>query len=492
MLFTLIATLYVSRIVFQELGIVDYGIYNVVAGIATMFVFINSAMSSATQRFLSYELGKSDTSQVKKTFNMTLTVHIIIAVLIVILVELVGLWLINNHLNIDQERLSAANWVFHCVVIGLVFTILGVPYNASIIATEKMKIFAIIGTVDVFIKLALVYYLTYSTGDKLEVYAGIALINTMIIWFLHFIYCRVNISFTKYTLYWDVTLFKRLISYTGWNLFGNLSGIAANQGVNILLNLFFGPVVNGSRAIVTQMNVAVKGFVSNLQMSINPQIIKSYAAGDLVYLESLVMKGGRYSFYLVLVIAMPFFIKADDVILLWLGNVPKYSVDFIRLALLDTLVISVSGGLMAALQATGNIKKYQITVGGVLLLNLPIALLLLYLDLEPQVVYLVSISLSLLALYARLHFVEIQNGISKFVFFKCVIYRCFIVLVLTSIFNSFAITNFSELILLDVVITTIITSIITLFVVYLFGLECDEKMFIKNKLIKFGIRKNDN
>ena len=476
MMLTLFVGLYTSRLIFNALGIEDYGIYNIVAGVVTMFSFINGAMSSATQRFLAYEIGVNDNVKLNNTFKMCVNIHLIISVIIIILCETIGLWFLNTKLNISPERLDAANWVYQCAMLGLVLTIMNVPYNANIIAHEKMQAFAYISILDVTLKLSIAYMLYLELGDNLKLYAISMLIVNFIIWICYFTYNKIFFVNSKYGIYWDSELFKVLTSYTGWNLFGNLSSVAANQGINITLNLFFGPTVNASRAVAYQINGAIVNFITNLQMAINPQIIKNYSTGKFNEVNGLVFKGAKYSFFLLYLIALPILLKTDEVLKLWLGNVPDYAVIFCRLALIDALIVCWSGGLMAAIQATGKIKLYQLIVGGVLLLNIPLSYLILSLYNVPYYVFFVSISLSMISLMARLVFVNKLNGINILSFIDKVIWRSLIVVLSTIILISLYYPKYDGL-LFDLIVTTIYTSTIVIFCIVTLGLDSMEKSY---------------
>jgi len=271
-------TLYTSRIILNILGVEDYGIYNVVGGFVTMFGFLNSAMASATQRFFSFEIGRKDYNQLRNVFSMSVNIHFIIAVAILLIAETVGLWFVNTQLTIPHERMVAARWVYHFSVFALMVNMVSVPYNAIIIAHERMKVFARISIIEVGLKLLIVFMLQWFGFDKLKFYAVLMFIVALLIRLIYGIYCNRSFKESKFRKYWDKTLFNTLINYAGWNLWGNAASIIMGQGVNVLLNIFFGPVVNAARGIAYQVRSALNQFVFNFQLAMNPQIIKSYAA----------------------------------------------------------------------------------------------------------------------------------------------------------------------------------------------------------------------
>ena len=405
MILTMMVSLYTSRVILNTLGVEDFGIYNVVGGVVSMFAFFNSAMSSATQRFLSYEIGKGDFVQLRKTFNATQIIHIGIAVLIFILAETVGLWFVKSYLVIPPERLDAAIWVYHFSVLSFMVSIIQVPYNATIIAHERMNVYAYVSIIEVSLKLLIVFMLTWITYDKLKLYGILYFSVVFIVAAIYRVYTRRNFEESKFEFVNDQKLYKTLISYSGWNLFGNIAAVAKGQGVNILLNIFYGPVVNAARGIAMQVQAAVNSFVSNFQMAVNPQIIKSYAADEREYMYSLVIRGSKFSFYLLFFLSLPIMIEVDQILKLWLKTVPEYSSIFTILVLVIILIDCVSGPLMTAIQATGKIKVYQAVVGSLLMLILPISYFLLKLGYSPEITLYVNIVISIIALSFRLYLV---------------------------------------------------------------------------------------
>lgn len=483
MILILVVTLYTSRVVLNALGIEDFGIFNVVGGVVTMMAFLSGAMSSATQRFLSFELGKNDTQQLHNLFKMSINIHILIILIVVLVAETVGLWFINTKLVIPIERLSAANFVFHCVLFSFCCTVISVPYHATIIAYEKMNAFAYISIVDVTLKLVVVFLLSHYGGDKLEFYAFLLAFVSVIILGTYYVYARRQFAITRFSWYWDKKLFKILFGYTGWNLFGNLAAIATNQGINILLNLFFGATVNAARAIAFQINSAITGFVSSLQMSINPQIVKSYAGGNYQYMLQLVFSGARYSFFLLYMLGIPFLLQTDTILNIWLGNVPEFTSSFVRLVVVDSLIISLSGTLMTAFQATGRIKKYQVVVGLIILCNLPISYVFLNLGFNPNFVMLIGISISLVALLARIIllsriFCDVKGEFIELIIRVVLVFS--ISLFIASFLPAIGSNSFVEFIIFCILYwITVLLSIVVV------GLNRQEQQFLATKLSFF-------
>ena len=325
MFFTMLVSLYTTRVVLTTLGIEDYGIYNIIGGIIIMFSFINNAMTIATQRFLAYELGLQDFEKLKKTFSMSMTAHISIALLIIILSETVGLWFVNNQLNIPGNRMYAANWVYQFTILTFTLNVLQVPYNASVIAHEKMTFYAYLSVIEVSLKLIIVFLLQYGGFDILIFYSILVSCVSIIILLTYKTYCTKKFESCNYHFFWDSEMYKKLLSFLSWSLLGNVSLISAYQGVNIMLNIFIGVTINAAMGIANQVTAALNGFVGNFQTAFKPQIIKSFASGDHEYLMKLIFSTSKISFFLLFILAAPIIFNMDIILDLWLKNVPEYA-----------------------------------------------------------------------------------------------------------------------------------------------------------------------
>ncbi|WP_199524653.1 hypothetical protein [Pseudoalteromonas sp. bablab_jr011] len=476
-------TLYTSRLVLSLLGIEDYGIYNVVAGVVTMMSFMNGAMSSSTQRFLSYEQGNSG-DKISHIFKMSMNIHAAIFILIVVIIETVGLWFLNNKLNIPPERIYAANWAYQCALISFGFSIMGIPYMASILSNEKMNAFAYISILEVLLKLIAASVLYFKFGDNLIIYSSLVACSSALIWFLYYSYCKYKVNYTEYSFLWDKRLLQQLLGFTGWNLIGNVAVVLMNQGLNILLNIFFGPAINASRAIASQVNMATRAFSANLQMSMNPLITKSYASGEHEYMHSLVLRGSKYSFFLLLLLTLPILLQTEQIITLWLGQTPEKVIILCQLSLIDSLIISLSGTLIAGAQANGNIKNYQIVTGGILLLNLPLAYMLFTLGAQPEMAIVTTIVISLIALLSRLFFLRKMIHLSLKAYFKVVVLRVLVVSLFSTLVMMYIDSEMG-----DTFIYLVAESLTSLFIVSLaiwfLGLEGVERKFILEKVSAF-------
>lgn len=485
LLFSMIVSLYTSRVILNALGVEDFGIYNVVGGIVVMFGFLNNAMSASTQRFLTFEMGKGDQIQLNRIFSMSITIHAIIALVVLLLAETAGLWLLNTQLTIPADRISAANWVYQFSILAFVITIIYVPYNAMLIAHERMNVFALISILEVVLKLLITILVVWLGFEKLKFYALLVFCVSLIIGIIYTTYCRFAFSECKFHLFWDKQLFGEMSSFASWNLLGVFAGIAYSQGVNLLLNVFFGPIVNAARGIAYQVQGAINAFVTNFQVAVNPPLTKSYASGDIQYMYSLIFSASKYSFYLLFVLSLPVMLETDYILKLWLKTVPEYTSIFTRLVLIDILVCSLSGSLQAMAQASGKIKLYQIVVSGILLLNLPISFILLKLGYSPQFTFIASIMASLAALFARLVVLKMIVSFPVQDFLTNVLSKVVVVFFVGSIIPywiSYQTSNSLKHFFL-VILISILSVICT---VWLLGINQSEKLFLKASLRKFN------
>lgn len=478
-------SLYTSRVVLNTLGIQNYGIYNVVGGIVTMFGFINGAMVSATQRFFSFELGRNNYVQLRKTFNATLSIHTAIALIFFILAESIGLWFVKTQLNIPTDKIEAAQWVYHFSVLSFIITILQVPYNSIIIARERMSVYAYMSILEVILKLLIVFLLSWIVYDKLKLYGILLFIVSFIIAFIYRIYCLKKFDETHFYIVKDKALYKTLISYSGWNLFGNLAIVTKGQGINIILNIFFGTVVNAAQGIANQVNSAIYSFVGNFQMASNPQIIKSYAANEKSYMTSLVIRTSKFSFYMLYIITLPVMLEIEYILELWLKIVPMYTATFTVLVLISALIDSISGPLYIAIHATGKIKKYQVIVGTVLVSILPISFILFKIGFPPESTFVVSIIITFLAFIVRIIFTKIRIPEFSIRHFFQEIFIKNIPVVLLSLLIPLIIRINMQMGVLRFSLIILFSLISCIVAIYVIGLKNDEKIFLKSALNAF-------
>lgn len=488
MLLTMFVTLYTVRVVLNVLGINDYGLYNVVGGIVIMFSFISSTMSAASQRFFSFELGKNDLLQFKRTFGLMILIYGCIAIIVLILAETIGLWFLNYKMIIPPDRLVAANWVFQFSILSFLVTIMTIPYNAAIIAHENMKVYAYVSIVEVVLKLIFVFVLVGVLFDKLILYSILVFITSCITTFLYRFICKKNYPECKFQFYWNRSLFNTLISYSGWNLFGATATVLNNQGVNIMLNLFFGSVINGARAIAYQIGTTINQFVFNFQTAVNPQITKYYAQGEMKKMKELVFQSCKLSYFLLFLISMPVLIETHFILGTWLKVVPFHVVNFSRLIIIGALIDSLSYPLMTAAQATGKIKQYQAIVGGTMLLNLPISYCFLKFGYDAQTTMYVAIFISIICLFLRLYMLRGMLDLSVKNFITTVLLKVILITFLSLLLPVF-IVYFNNESFLRFTFIIVIGFISSLTYIFFWGITLMERNYItdfiyKNKNIK--------
>lgn len=402
MLLMMFVTLFTSRVVLDKLGVTDYGIYNVVGGVVAMLGFLNSSMSNAVQRYLSFEIGKNNEAGVNRIFNVSLFAHAGIAVFVFVVTEIVGVWYLNTHMNIPAERMDAANWVLQCSIFTTLFTIVQVPYNAIIISKEQMGIYAYISILEVVLKLLVVYMLAIGNFDKLKLYSVLIMVVTIGIMMIYRFYCTRKYKEAKFKFIKDWNLLKQIVGFASWNMLGELAWVFTGQGVNIILNSFFGPVVNAARGLAEQVNGAVNRFVANFQTAVNPQLIKNYASDQLGEMKTLLFRSTRFSYYLLLALSLPIILKMDFILHLWLKEVPDYTTGFCQLVLVSSLVSTLSNLLAQVARAYGKIRNYQIIVSIFLFLNFPLSYIVLKFGGSPLSTMFVNIGINAMLLFVRL------------------------------------------------------------------------------------------
>lgn len=485
MILTMLVSLYTSRVVLNTLGIEDYGTYNVVGGIVTMFGFFNGAMISATQRFLSFQIGRKDFALLRRTFNVSVVIHTSIALLIFILAETIGLWFVNQYLNIPESGMEAARWVYHFSVLAFMVTIIQVPYNAIIIAHERMSVYAYMSILEVILKLIIVFMLTWIAFDKLKLYGILLFGVSLIVAFIYRRYSLKKFNDIRFELVKDKVLYKTLLSYSSWNLFGNFAIVAKGQGVSIILNIFFGTIVNAAHGIANQVYSAVNSFVSNFQMASNPQIIKTYAAEDSEYMVNLVIRTSKLSFYLLFILSLPVILEIDYILNIWLKLVPEYTSIFTVLILINALIDCISGPLMTTIQATGRIKIYQCTVGTLQILILPISYYFFKKGFHPETTFIVSIIVSLLALATRLIFIKRQIAEFPINIFANETFKRIMPVVLLSVTLPWLIRINMVAGPFRLIFVTTISIISSIGFIYMIGLGSAERRFFKNAVLKY-------
>ena len=482
MLFLMIISLYTSRIVLNALGVEDFGIYNVAGGVVAMFSILSGSLSAAISRFITYELGKNNILKLKVIFSSAITIQIGLGIVIVFFAETIGIWFLNTQMNIPIERMVAANWVLQFSIITFIINLISVPYNAVIIAHEKMSAFAYISIFEAIGKLLIAYLITISPIDKLIFYAILMCVVAIAIRLLYGYYCKRHFDECSFHFIWNKQIFQQIFSFAGWNFIGASSAVLRDHGGNIIINLFCGPTVNAARGIAFQVNNAIQGFVSNFMTALNPQITKSYAVKNYTYMMTLIFQGARLSFYMLLLLSLPIIINTHYLLTLWLNTVPEHTVLFVRLVLIFAMSESISGPLITAMLATGNIRNYQIIVGGLQMLNLPISYILLSLGAIPETVLIVAVLISQCCLMARLYMLKkmiklkIKDYLKK-VYFN-IITVSIIAIILPICMQERLAENF-----INFLLSSLICMLCTYLSIYYIGCSYEERKFIYNKFL---------
>lgn len=488
MFVTLAVGLFTSRVILSALGVSDFGIFNVVGGIVTMFVFINTAMINSTQRFLTFELGREDFERLSQVFSTSINIHAVIAILIVILSETVGLWFFYNKMVIPADRVNAALWAYQFCIFSTVVSIMSAPYNALIIAHEKMSAFAYMSLLDVTLKLVVAYLLMAYAGDRLILYGLLLMSVNILERVIYGIYCKRRFAESKYRFMYNKPLTIEMTKFATWNLLGNFSYVCYTQGLNLLLNVFFNPTVNAARGLAVQIQSAITNFSYNVENAIKPQITKTYAQRDMERMHSLISASARITYYTLLLISLPILLETNQILNIWLKEVPEYTINFVRLTILVLWVEALSSPLLTATQATGNIKKYQFYVSLLCFSILPFSYLALRLYPHPEIVYVVSLIMAFVVQFVKLFIVGKQINLSKRKYVKDVFIRTFCVTILSFIATSPLLLYLPEK-FWRLCVVTLFSSIMVLLFAGFVGVRKEERIVIVDKLREY-IRKH--
>lgn len=481
----MIVSLYMSRVVLDVLGEEDYGIYNIVGSVVVSLTFIQNALISATQRFLSYELGKNSLDGVNRIFSMSMNIHVLFTLVIVIIMETVGVWFVNNVLNIPETRMFAANVVLQFSIATFCINMLRIPYNAVIFSYERMNIYAIMSIAEAVLKLALVFILVYWGDDKLIIYAVLIFIITLIINIMYIVYCKKHFAeVCSYKPCKDKSLFKRMTSFLGWNMLGGVTSIATTEGPNYFINVYLGVTVNAALGLAKQVSSAVYQFTSNFQSAFNPQIVKAYAKDDRVYLFELINKTSQMSFYLLFLVAFPVILCADVLFDIWLVDVPRYAIEFCVLILISQLISALSSPLWMVVHATGNIKIYQITLSIINLLILPIAWIVLVLGFSPVYIIGAQVVINILVFAYRLLYLYKRIGFDLVSYSKLVLVKSLFLMLLIIPIPIMTRIYFTGI--KGVIISFALALVITCIVFYKWGIDKEYKKQLKNYMSKMS------
>jgi O-antigen/teichoic acid export membrane protein len=492
LIITMSLSLYTSRVTLNTLGVEDFGIYNVVGGVVIVFSFINSAMAASTQRFLNFAIGKKQFSQIQVIFSMGINIHLLFCLIILILSETIGLWFLNNYLVIAPYRIDSAILVYQLSVFSTLVAIFTVPFNSAIIAYERMKAFAYISTLESLLKLIAVSMLAFCSYDKLELYAIFIFLILIFIQLIYILYCKFILKECSYCFIWNKQIFKEMLGFASWNFLGAASGMMVGQGINILLNIFFGTTINAARAIALQIQGAVNGFVINFMLAVSPQIVKSYAENDKNYMFQLVFLSSKYSFFLLHLLTLPILIQTESILTWWLKIVPDETIIFTRLSIIYLLTVSLTYSINMASQATGNIRMFQTVEGAILLLNFPISYFLLRNGYPPSSTFVVMTVLSGVALFARLAVLYSILSFPVTDYIKKVIFKVIIVFTVSTLLTYFVYIKAYSFDKFYQFLFILLTSFISIMLaIWIFGSEKNERKIIKMKLSDI-VEKNFN
>lgn len=427
----LLISLYSSRILLKILGVEDYGIYNIIGGVVVLFSFLNNAMVNATQRYLNFSIGKGNENHVHKVFCVSMIVHFSIAGLVLLLAETIGLWFVNSQLNIPFERMHAANYVYQLSIAVTCINIIKVPYNAVIIAYEKMAFFAYISIVEAVLKLVIIFLLIITPFDNLMRYSLYLFVISVFVLVVYWIYCRKNYKVCRFIWMREVSLYKEMIQFAGWYLFGGIAVVGTRQGINILLNVFCGVALNAAVGVANQVKNAIYSFITSFQTATNPQLVQLYATGASEQFFELISRATKFSFFLFFIISFPVILVCEELLDIWLVVVPPYTVVFTQLTIISTFVDVVSAPLCTAMGATGRIKTYQLIVSFILLLDLPLSLYILRMGASPVYVYVINILVAIWTLIFRIVFILRKMNFGIRIYLKNALMPCLFVLLLS-------------------------------------------------------------
>lgn len=479
MVIVLVINLFTTRIVLKALGVVDYGVYNVVCGFVAMFVFLNTSMSNGIQRFFNYEYGKNGEEGANKVYSTSLYIQTALALIIVVVVESFGLWYLHNKMVIPADRLVAAQWVFQFSIITFVIGIMQAPFSAAVTAHERLDFYAIISVLDAVLKFGIAYIILAISTDKLILYgilmASISVINII----LYYSYCKSHFSEIKFKRGLDKGLFKSMMGFSGWNLFGSFSGVMADQGINLVLNFFFGPVVNAARGVALQVNGAVQSFVTNISMPVRPQVTQSYAIGDLRRTMSLTYSVSKITCAIVMVLAIPASLEIDYLLRLWLGSdVPEHTAAFTIIILLTSIVTNLNWATSGVVHATGIMRDYQVWGGLLRMLSVPVAFFVLKCYKVPEIALVSVLVCQILAHVVGLFVVRKLVGMSIREYFREVIWPISLIF----IFSSFLLYGLHTLLdkgFMRLLVVSATSIVVVGFMFYMFGFNKWEKDFVK-------------
>lgn len=486
-LFVMLISLYTSRVILQVLGVEDYGVYQVVGGMVSMFSVISVSLSSAISRFITFEIGHGDRQKLERIFATSVVIQLILAVVVFVVAEILGYWFMQTQMQIPEGRMQAARWVLHCSLITFCINLISVPYNACIVAHEHMKAFAYVSLIEVIFKLVVCFLLFISPIDKLVFYAVLLTLVAVLIRLIYGYYCHKHFEESRVNLIFDRQIFNEMFGFAGWSFFSNTAHIFNSQGVNMLMNVYFGVTVNAARGIANQIESAVLQFVRNFTTAINPQITKSYASGELEKMHLLVCRGAKFSYFAMLIMALPLICEMEYILSIWLVEVPEYTVIFSRLLLLVGMLECVGSSGFTACMATGKLKKYALVITSIGGLEFPLSWLLFKLGAPVVSTYYLYVIITFLVLVARMFLLQNMVGLSVKMYVKQVFIPMLgttIVAIWPSLFIVYALNES----ILRLIFSIIVGVLISIFSVLYIGMTKNERDVILSKVLSIIYR----
>lgn len=477
MIVIMVVSLFTSRIILDALGTQDYGINNIINGVVILFSFLNTALLTGTQRFLNYYLGKNDIAKINSVFCMSMNTYLILSGIIILLGETIGLWFIETKLNIPTERHDAAIWVYQFTLLQFIINLIKIPYNATIIAYEKMNFYAYISFFEVVMKLVFAYSIYVTTYDKLIIFSFLNTIIVFVILLVYKFYCNKNYVISKFIFFWDKTVFREIFCFSGWSLFGSVANLTSQQGLNILLNIFYGVTLNAAAGVANQVSSAVNSFISNFQIAIQPQITKSYASNDISRFNNLIINTSKFSFYLMFIIVIPISVAIDTILDIWLVSVPEYTSIFCRLTLIFLCMDAFTMPIVFGVQAIGNIRNYQILMTLLIFLNFPFAWYVLSAGYPPYSIWIVRIGVNVLVILARCIYIWKTNGFP----IGCYVQKTFLPVGLVTILTlplPVLLKSFFARDTITDLIVCILSFVYSVSIVFLVGITKDERKML--------------
>ena len=480
----LIVSLYAVRVTLKVLGFEDYGIYNAIGGVVAILSFLSNTLTSVSQRYFSYYLGTGEDRKLREYFNTVFLIYFVVTILIVILAESLGKFLLDHYLTIPPNRLVAAKYVYQFSILTLVLNFMTIPYNSVIIAREEMGIYAYVSIIEVLLKLGIVFLLIYVSLDSLILYAILLAAVALFKFVFYASFSAIKFPESRLMLYWEPGKFKELLGYLGWNTYGVFAAVVKNHGIVVILNIFFGPIINAAYAIANQIHTAVNQFVSSFLLAVQPQIVKNYASDNQEGMMNLVFLSSRFSFYLLMIVAIPCYLVLPTVLDLWLDDYPEYTIQFSRIMILNALVESLCTPLVTSIQATGKIRAYNIVLGTLLMLTVPVCLLLVKLGVSPIPLLYFSLAVTLLGQGVRMFYMWKLAGMSIGEYCRKVLFNIMVVIVASAIVPTilYFILPLTVVMSIMIVLISIICSFVT---IYWIGFNRQERMKITTYVLNF-------